>query len=377
LPGRILLPTFWQNGLFIHTSGMCSGPDFAVCCDFVASDDLPCRFENRDVGALNAKFRIRVIRPNVSQKRRRIPVARIGDLFGMIAPLLKKRSRRETGSVAMGWRDLDWERLAHDDALVVELVEATRAAGQLAFNFFRSGEKTSATITRKTGGSPVTEADHAANRCLELKLRKILPDAGWLSEESEDSLERLNQELVLIVDPIDGTRSFVAGDPGWAVAVGVIHRQRPVIGIVHAPALGETYVAVKNAGAQLNGSGIRVSGRAHLEKGVRVAGPVAFAQQLHDAGLEFELLPKIPSLALRIAKVAAGEVDACLVSANSHDWDIAAAEIILDEAGGGLATLDGRQVLYNRVGTRHGELVAGSSPILAEIGAAVMRARAG
>lgn len=270
----------------------------------------------------------------------------------------------------------DWNSLAPTDGLVAALVEITETAGDLAHGFFRPGAKTSAAISKKTGGSPVTEADHAVNRYLEQRLRDILPEAGWLSEESEDSPERLEQDLVLIVDPIDGTRSFVVGERGWAIAVGVIYRHRPVIGIVHAPALGETYVAVKNAGARLNGREIRVTDRTRLDATALVAGPFTIAQELRAAGLEFDLLPKIPSLALRVTKVAAGALDAGLVSANSHDWDIAAADLIVDEAGGRLASLYGRQILYNRAGTRHSELAAASVPILAEITAAAIRAKA-
>jgi myo-inositol-1(or 4)-monophosphatase len=295
----------------------------------------------------------------------------------MNAPLLEKCSKNENDPVAPAsvWRNLDWGRLSHADAVVGALVEATQAAGEVALSFFRPGEKTSAAITKKTGGSPVTEADHAVNRQLEQKLRDVLPEAGWLSEESEDAPQRLDQDLLLVVDPIDGTRSFVAGERAWAISVGVIYRHRPVIGIVHAPALGESYVAVKNAGARLNGREIRVSDRTKLNAAARVAGPPAIAQELRDAGLEFDLLPKIPSLALRIAKVAAGALDAALVSANSHDWDIAAADLILEEAGGRLQSLDGRQIHYNRVGTRQGELAAASAPILAEITAAFLRAK--
>ncbi|MFZ0557911.1 MAG: 3'(2'),5'-bisphosphate nucleotidase CysQ [Methylovirgula sp.] len=295
----------------------------------------------------------------------------------MSAPLLKKPKETEHRAAPTGGRNLDWQRLSHEDDVVIALLEAARGAGQLALNFFRAGEKTSAAIARKAGGSPVTEADHAADRYLEHKLRALLPDAGWLSEESEDSAERLGHDLVLIIDPIDGTRSFVAGELGWAVAIGVIYKQRPVIGIVHAPALGETYVAVKNAGARLNGREIRVSNRTHLDADARIAGPLAIAEELRAAGLEFELLPKIPSLALRITKVAAGALDACLISANSYDWDIAAADLIVEEAGGRLADFEGREILYNRAATRHGELAAASAPILGEIAAAAGQARTG
>jgi myo-inositol-1(or 4)-monophosphatase len=296
----------------------------------------------------------------------------------MNAPLIKKRPGNEADPVAAGagGRNLDWEHLSHADTVVGALLEAVRTAGDLALGYFRPGEKTSAEVTKKSGGSPVTEADHAVNLHLEQRLRAILPEAGWLSEESEDSSARLDQELVLIVDPIDGTRSFVAGERGWAISVGLVFQNRPVIGIVHAPALGETYVAVKNAGACLNGQEIRVSGCSRLDASARLAGPLVLAQELREAGLEFALLPKIPSLALRITKVAAGGLDAALVSANSHDWDIAAADLIMEEAGGRLATLQGGQILYNCAVTRHGELAAATLPILAEIAASVLRARA-
>ncbi len=269
----------------------------------------------------------------------------------------------------------DWYGLSPNDAIVAALVEITLAAGDLALGFFRAGAKTSAAISKKAGGSLVTEADHAVNRYLEPRLRSLLPDAAWLSEESADSPERIQQDLLLVVDPIDGTRGFAAGERAWAVAVAVVYRQRPVVGIVHAPALGETYVAVKNGGAQLNGHGICCSARKGLDASALVAGPLSMASELRAVGLEFDLLPKIPSLALRIAKVAAGALDAGLVSANSNDWDLAAADVIVNEAGGRLTSLYGRELFYNRTGTQHGELIAGPMPILSQITGAMMQAR--
>lgn len=93
-------------------------------------------------------------------------------------------------------RATPWERLSHEDPLVRSLVDATCAAGSLALGFFRSGETTSAAINHKAGGSPVTEADEAVNRYLERELRKIVPDAAWLSEESTDSSERDRKSVV-------------------------------------------------------------------------------------------------------------------------------------------------------------------------------------
>jgi myo-inositol-1(or 4)-monophosphatase len=267
-----------------------------------------------------------------------------------------------------------WENLSHADPLVRALIDATRAAGDLALGFFRSSAQTSAAINYKADGSPVTEADEAVNRYLERELRKLLPSAAWLSEESVDSSERLAQDLVLVIDPIDGTKGFAAGLPTWAVAVAIVFKSRPIVGIIHAPALGETYVAVKNCGARLNDRVIHVSALTGLLAGARVAGPLRMAENLHNAGLSFDLLPKVPSLALRIAFVAAGALDAALVSANSNDWDIAAADLILHEAGGLLTSLDGDAPIYNRRDTHHGVLVAAPLPIVAQIHAAVSHA---
>jgi myo-inositol-1(or 4)-monophosphatase len=269
----------------------------------------------------------------------------------------------------------DWLALKIDDVVVSSVVETTVAAGELALAFFRPGAKTSATVSKKNGGSPVTEADHAVNRFLEERLRGLLPGAAWLSEESTDSAERVGRDLLLIVDPIDGTRGFAAGERAWAVAVAVVYKQRPVIGVVHAPALGETYVAVKNAGARLNGQAIQCTGRDALDASALVAGPLSMASELRGVGLQFDLLPKISSLALRIAKVGSGALDAGLVSANSNDWDLAAADLVVSEAGGRLTNLIGRELLYNRTGTQHGELLAGPSPILNQISAAFVEAR--
>jgi len=265
--------------------------------------------------------------------------------------------------------------ISHADALVASFAEAARSAGDLALGFFRPGGRTSAEVSHKAGGSPVTEADLLVDRFLKERLSALVPEAGWLSEETEDSSARLSKELVLVVDPIDGTRGFARGDLAWAVAVALVRDGRPLLGIVHAPALAETYVAVKGGGARLNGKIIEVSKLRTLKAGGRIAAPATLAADLRRAGLQFELQPRIPSLAMRIAAVASGALDAGFASENSNDWDIAAADLILDEAGGRLASLDGCAIVYNRSETRHGVLTAAPAQIHAEVNAAARRAR--
>ncbi len=260
--------------------------------------------------------------------------------------------------------------ISHGDALIDSIADAARGAGALALGFFRPGAMTSAGISHKKGGSPVTEADYAVDRFLKKRLETLVPEAGWLSEETEDTPARLSKSLVFVVDPIDGTRGFMTGRDAWSISVALVEHGRPLFGIVHAPALGETYVAVKGAGARLNDKAIAVSKIRAIEVEARVAAPVFLAKRLHEAGLRFDLQPKIPSLALRIAAVASGALDAGFASENSHDWDIAAADLILHEAGGRLASLDGCAIIYNRQDTRHGLLTAAPEQIHAEVNAA-------
>ncbi len=260
------------------------------------------------------------------------------------------------------------------DETLDAIARAALDAGEIALGFFRPGERTTAEVSHKDGGSPVTEADILVDRFLERRLAPLFPQAGWLSEETVDSADRLSKELVLVVDPIDGTRGFASGHAVWAIAVALVREGRPIVGVVHAPALKETYAAVLGGGARLNGKAISVSSRSALTQGAKVAAPVRLAEELRRAGIAFDLQPRLPSLALRITNVARGALDAGFASENAHDWDIAAADLILQEAGGRLATLDGCAITYNRADTRHGVLVAAPKEIQRQVSAAARRA---
>jgi myo-inositol-1(or 4)-monophosphatase len=235
--------------------------------------------------------------------------------------------------------------------------EITREAGALAHGYFRSGGQTAAKVSYKTGGSPVTEADMAVDAFLKERLGRLLPEAAWLSEETADDPVRLAQKLVWIVDPIDGTRAFVSGSRDWCVALALLADGRPIFGHVFAPAWDHFYEAVLGGGATRNGAPIAVSDAAALG-GSRVAGNKPLTDIFAKRAGTVERLPRIPSLALRIARVADGSVDVGLVSANSHDWDLAAADLILHEAGGRLTDYAGEAPRYNREKPTHGELVA-------------------
>lgn len=251
-----------------------------------------------------------------------------------------------------------------------QLIGATREAGEIALGFFRTGERTSARVDYKAGGSPVTQADLAVDAFLRARLGEAFAGAGWLSEETEDDRERLSRTSVLIVDPIDGTRGFLAGDPRWAVSVALIVAGRPVAGVVHAPALAQTYAAAQGCGSSLNGAAIEVSRRDTLA-GARIAGPKAMTDSIaRAAGVSLVAQPKIPSLAYRMALVASGELDLAVGSEKSHDWDIAAVDLVLEEAGGRLVEAAGAPLRYNNAVTRRGVLFAASTRMIGPLLAA-------
>jgi myo-inositol-1(or 4)-monophosphatase len=235
------------------------------------------------------------------------------------------------------------------------LVAAAKLAGARALEFFRKGPE----VWWKNGGrSPVSAADFAANDILKKELLSARPNYGWLSEETDDDAGRLDCETVFVVDPIDGTRAFIAGKDIWCVSVAVVHRGRPVAGVLFAPSLDELFTAAAGGPALKNGKPVFVSG---VDGGrpLRFAAAEDMIRDLDQRDLgAVHRISHVPSLAYRLAMVADGRIDATLVKRNSHDWDLAAADLILARAGGGLTTLDGEQLLYNRPTVSHEMLCA-------------------
>ncbi|MBZ6076080.1 inositol monophosphatase family protein [Microvirga puerhi] len=246
-----------------------------------------------------------------------------------------------------------------DISLASAVRDTVREAGALAFPYFRSGAQTAAKLWYKERSSPVTEADIALDTFLKESLMRLLPEAGWLSEETADDPARLDRPLVWIVDPIDGTRAFASGHPDWSISVALVRDGRPVFGIVHAPVHERFYEATLSQGAFCNGA--RLSLPEQPKERLRVAGPKPLIDRAERGLGSVERLPKVPSLALRLVRVAEGSIDVGLVSANAADWDIAAADLILHEAGGLLTDFRGNPPPYNRADPCHGEMIAAAS----------------
>jgi myo-inositol-1(or 4)-monophosphatase len=251
--------------------------------------------------------------------------------------------------------DASAERL-HERILVRDaalLRETVREAGLLALSLFRTELKN----WTKGASSPVSEADIAVNDLLESKLRAATPDYGWLSEESVDDDSRLGKHLVWIVDPIDGTRGYLAGREDWCVSVALVEDASPVLAAVFAPVTDEFFFAARGQGAERNHVQVRAASGTDLDFS-RVAGPKPLVERLNGSSGEIVLHPRIGSLALRLCRVAQGSLDAAFAGGQSRDWDLAAANLIVQEADGNMTALSGDTISYNRREVTHGVLVA-------------------
>lgn len=232
------------------------------------------------------------------------------------------------------------------------LSEIAKEAGNIALKFFRASNE----VWMKEGNSPVSEADLAVNEYLLEKLRSARPDYGWMSEENEDDLSRLSHRRTFIVDPIDGTKGFIAGVDEWCISVAIVEENEPVVAILHAPALGEIYSATSDTLSTLNGSQISVSTGEPVKS-------VTASRKLNELfkqayGDTIKIADYIPSLALRIAMVANGRIDAAFARSGANDWDVAAADLILLQAGGNLSDTKGEKLSYNRDNVRVPALIA-------------------
>ena len=245
---------------------------------------------------------------------------------------------------------IDAATLARD----ARLLQATvREAGSLALSLFGTELKN----WIKGTSSPVSEADIAVNDLLEARLRSATSDYGWLSEESADDADRLSRRRVWIVDPIDGTRSYLAGKPDWCVSVALVEDAAPVIAAVFAAASDEFFFALRGEGATLNGLAVQATGGTDVDF-ARMAGPKPLVERLKASTGDISIHPRIGSLALRLCRVADGRLDAAFAGGQSRDWDLAAANLIVQEANGRMTTLSGDPILFNRREVTHGVLVA-------------------
>ncbi len=224
-----------------------------------------------------------------------------------------------------------------DDLALLE--KTVRAAGDIARRFY-GGEFRR---WNKAGGSPVSEADLAVDAFLKDHLLLARRDYGWLSEESTDNAARLGKSRIFVVDPIDGTVAFLKHKPHFTICAAMVEDGRPRAAVVLNPITEECFTAVEGGGAQLNGAPIHVADRDTLE-GARLLGSRATFEQ----GWPALDIATFSSIAYRAVLVAAGQHDAMVSLTVKHDWDLAAADLIVHEAGGRMSDEAGAPPVYNR-----------------------------
>lgn len=246
----------------------------------------------------------------------------------------------------------------------LELLEAAaREAGEIALTYWRDDPK----VWDKGGDDPVSEADFAVDKHLHERLLAQRPDYGWVSEETEDNVERLDAEQVFIVDPIDGTRSFVAGQQTWAHSLAVAVNGTIVAGCVYLPARDKMYLAASGNGARLNGKPLQVSKRSNVEGASVLSPKVSLKSEFWKGEVPPVERHFRPSLAYRMALVGEGRFDAMLTLRPAWEWDIAAGALIAEEAGASVTDRHGASLSFNSPARQTAGVVAGAVGLHAEL----------
>jgi myo-inositol-1(or 4)-monophosphatase len=243
------------------------------------------------------------------------------------------------------------------------LKDAVQAAGELAYSYFRR----ELAVQTKHDGTEVSEADLAVDATLKGTLLGGRPNYGWLSEETEDDPSRLDQRLVWMVDPIDGTNAFLRHIPEWTISVALVQEGKPVLGAVYNPATGEFFHAIRGHGAFLNNKPIKVTGRETLEGALFIASGGLFKKRIWKEpwpGVESRW---VNSVAYRLSLVAAGRADATVSLSAKCEWDLAAGVLLVEEAGGVVTDHHGHPFRFNLPIPRFPSLVAAPPELYAKL----------
>ncbi|MBB6260413.1 myo-inositol-1(or 4)-monophosphatase [Paenochrobactrum gallinarii] len=243
------------------------------------------------------------------------------------------------------------------------LKQATAEAGRIALHYFKKDPD----VWYKEGNSPVTEADFAVDNYLRKTLLSARPDYGWISEETADERDVVPRQRFFVVDPIDGTRSFIRGDDQWCVSVAIIENGRPLAGVLECSVRGEVLEAHCDGIAMQNNEPIRVAGQDEDEPLSIALSRSAFDTLPANLRDRVQMHPYVSSLAYRIGMVARGDIAGTFVRPNSNDWDLAAADLILSRAGGRLVDVAGAPLHYGGASSGQGALVASSGKLLEEM----------
>lgn len=214
-----------------------------------------------------------------------------------------------------------------------------REAGELLLRHREAG----LTVEHKTSADdPVTAADREASALITTRLRRAFGTDGLLSEEETDSPERLEKRRVWIIDPIDGTKEYTTGSPDFCVSIGLAVDGEAVLGAVYAPATEELFSGVVGAGVQKNG---RPTGFGSRSEYIISVSDSEYGRELHTHDLSG--MKPSGSIALKLARIGAGEADATFTMSPRSEWDICAGDALVRASGGFLRRRDGGPIHYN------------------------------
>ena len=235
------------------------------------------------------------------------------------------------------------------------LIEASKIATKLKNNI---------QVSYKTESQPVTNADREIDSYLKSYFKAHTPDFGWLSEESPDDKSRLNRDFFWCLDPIDGTRSYINKKSEYTISLALIGKNQPLIGYVINPETNEYFYAEKGNGAYCNEQKITVSNSTQLDN-CEIAISSSEIKRLKSYEIfKTKKIKKIGSIAYKVALVAKGEIDVAISFFQKNDWDLAAADLIIKEAGGNLKDINGNEICYNKSTTKINSVLACNSFII-------------
>ena len=202
-------------------------------------------------------------------------------------------------------------------------------------------------IKYKSENQPVTNADIEINDFLKKYLKEVTPQYGWLSEESIDDNSRNKLDSFWCLDPIDGTRSYIYGKPEFTISLALITNNRPVLGFIYNPITEEFFFAKDKQGSFCNEKKIVVNEKKDIDKCSIAASSSEIKRLEKHSFLKMKKIKKMGSIAYKVALVAKGEIDIAISFTKKNDWDLAAADLVLTEAGGEIKSISGGKIIYN------------------------------
>ncbi|MED5554221.1 MAG: 3'(2'),5'-bisphosphate nucleotidase CysQ [Candidatus Neomarinimicrobiota bacterium] len=223
-------------------------------------------------------------------------------------------------------------------------INASLKAGEIITQYYCDDYE----IKEKGYHNPVTTADKEADSYLKSTLMSARPQYGWLSEETVDSKNRLNKEKVWIVDPLDGTKEFIEGVPQFVVSIALVEKGIPIIGVLHNPVTKETFHAAKGEGAYLNQGQYRCSIKDSTRDMVILNSRSETRRGLWEPYKKhFKELRPIGSVAYKMGLTAIGKADIFATLRPKNEWDICAGTCLINEAGGKVINLNGKDITFN------------------------------